>query len=859
MKSVYKKQTIYILLFVLFLFSLVSAKNTFELIENARENGEITEAKAIELKALALKAPQELPENYIRTDLVKCATPYIYDLKREMENLPPQMRMKMAAYLERPTGFPETYDSDGGHFKIHYTLSGYNATTLDFVQRFAQYFEESWELLVDSMGYLEPSPDGLLGGDEKFDVYVRNLVWYYGVTYPEADGPYDWDDAFCYIEVENDYYDFPDNDDPEGPVIGAQKVTAVHEFFHAVQSAYDQWEELWWMEVSSVWIEDRAYPYVNDYLSYVGDYFSVPHIALFYDDIDHMYACGIFNHYLSHVYGDDTIRYIWEVCLEDGRDMPGALRTVFSWGFEDMFAGFTTWNFFTDTLSDSFHYPDGHRYPGVYIENTHSTYPVTDEEPRPSRMPQNMAANYIVFNNPGYTDNLTIKFTGDSRTNWIVPIIKFPVSGMYEIDEISLEFSDTGIIVIPGFENYRTIVMIPTTVGTAIYGTFDYTYSAIIGSELFPPPRFLSAEGSLDGRVPLLWHSPIIETPDSYNVYRRTSGASFAYIASSPETTFTDWSVTNGANYEYTVTALYGDTESGYSNIVSATPLAGGMTDTVEFSIDSGEPTSYSSYWDIGDMAMIKFQPEDTRNTYKLLTVSLCLYNFASVSSQPIKVKAYAVDTDNMPSYLLGASATINVTDFYPDWATIDVSDLDIHIPNERGIVFGFEYTGGTYRELPSILLDDNMDIPYYINFYYTETDSRWWEHYDFWDMPANSGYNMIRASLERVTAGIETAPSKIPQNFLITSYPNPFNSKTTIHLNTTIDQLYPDFSLAIYDITGKKVSDLNQQTEHSNASSLQFTWDGKDTRNNTLPSGVYFCVLNHGGKRESRKLLFLK
>jgi hypothetical protein len=46
-------------------------------------------------------------------------------------------------------------------------------------------------------------------------------------------------------------------------------VTAVHEFFHAVQFAYDAYEDGWIMEASSTWIEDELYDAVNDNLFYL--------------------------------------------------------------------------------------------------------------------------------------------------------------------------------------------------------------------------------------------------------------------------------------------------------------------------------------------------------------------------------------------------------------------------------------------------------------------------------------------------------------------------------------------------------------------------------------------------------------
>ena len=46
--------------------------------------------------------------------------------------------------------------------------------------------------------------------------------------------------------------------------INALRVTAAHEFFHAIQFAYDVKEDLWFMEGSATWVEDEVYDSIND-------------------------------------------------------------------------------------------------------------------------------------------------------------------------------------------------------------------------------------------------------------------------------------------------------------------------------------------------------------------------------------------------------------------------------------------------------------------------------------------------------------------------------------------------------------------------------------------------------------------
>ncbi len=67
----------------------------------------------------------------------------------------------------------------------------------------------------------------------------------------------------------------------------------------------------------------------------------------------------------------------------------------------------------------------------------------------------------------------------------------------------------------------------------------------------------------------LSWSAPASANPDSYRVYRNSS-----LLSTVTSTGYTDTAVSNGTNYSYYVTALYGSDESDPSNTVTATPNA---------------------------------------------------------------------------------------------------------------------------------------------------------------------------------------------------------------------------------------------------------------------------------------------
>jgi hypothetical protein len=82
---------------------------------------------------------------------------------------------------------------------------------------------------------------------------------------------------------------------------------------------------------------------------------------------------------------------------------------------------------------------------------------------------------------------------------------------------------------------------------------------------------------------------------------------------------------------------------------------------------------------------------------------------------------------------------------------------------------------------------------------------------------------------------------SNAPNQFhLYQNYPNPFNALTTIRFDI------PEacqVEIAIYDITGRLVSMLSNESKH--AGSYSEIWNGKDSADNLMPSGIYLCRMN--------------
>jgi len=67
------------------------------------------------------------------------------------------------------------------------------------------------------------------------------------------------------------------------------KVTAAHEFNHAIQFGYDYWEETWLMEATATWIEDDTadYRFQAGFLNLVLDVGGLEGTVY---DVDHIVA-----------------------------------------------------------------------------------------------------------------------------------------------------------------------------------------------------------------------------------------------------------------------------------------------------------------------------------------------------------------------------------------------------------------------------------------------------------------------------------------------------------------------------------------------------------------------------------------
>jgi GNAT superfamily N-acetyltransferase len=416
---------------------------------------------------------------------------------------PPDQRAKLYA---RPYKQASVV-SPAGHFRVHYDTTGTHAVyqptvdvdpadgVPDYVNRCTEICDFCWATEVDGMGYLAPPFDGTAGGDERYDIYMHHYAGAYGVTFPEnACSQYPgYSSITSYIFVDPTYQGFGYSDRTV-PL----KVTAAHEFMHAIQMTYNgNMSAWWWGEQQAVWMEDVVYDEVNDYQQYLSFFFSQPYKKLTTQDGWFEYGACVWPTYLAHQFGDDIMREILDTAAHTAMiyAIDGVL-VIHGSSLAEEFQTFTGWNYFTGSRDDGQHYEEACEFPLVAIEAVQTTYPVLDAGT--AHAPEALACNYIQLVPPQTQEDLLVAFHGAAGKPWGVTVIEAEGENQYTTYEVPVEGQTEALFEIPGFGNLNHGVMIPATLASGGQSC-SYTYSAALGGAVVDVAGFELQEEQGDG------------------------------------------------------------------------------------------------------------------------------------------------------------------------------------------------------------------------------------------------------------------------------------------------------------------------------------------------------------------------
>lgn len=277
------------------------------------------------------------------------ATLILRDLVMHLRGLPPAAQVEARRILTRPddgysdpVGSGYTVPADQVavactvNVCIHWVETSADAPPLldsdgdgipDYVEAVAQTLEEVWATEIEAYGYRPPRPDTSSanhGPDGRLDVYLADVGsdGYYGYCTTDDPAAYSGSsyDVSAYCVLDDDYA--PGQFGGLGASgLDALRVTAAHEFFHAVQAAYDFFEDGVLLEGTATWMEDEVYDEIDDNRQYLEksplERPDIPFDLAVLDGSSPLsgfqYGAWIFYRYLSEVIaGPELIRRIWE-------------------------------------------------------------------------------------------------------------------------------------------------------------------------------------------------------------------------------------------------------------------------------------------------------------------------------------------------------------------------------------------------------------------------------------------------------------------------------------------------------------------------------------------------------------------
>ncbi len=442
-----------------------------------------TELHDIYCRACAHFFPETLPaDSEFRLDRAICGTSAIRGLTANWDRLPPAAKEAFAFLQQRPI-LSHSILSSGGHFKIHYNTTGTHAVAPtdadgngvpDYVDEAARVFESVWDLEINQLGYNPPPSDG----DGVYDIYIKNLAIQsvYGFTYPIA---YPESRTSSYMEIDNNFTDniYPVN----SRGFNGLRVTAAHEFFHAIQFGYyADFGAAWWQELTATWMEDVAYPDVNDFYQYMS---CASNHSCFYDDPEasldtspltspHPFGASIFAHHLEQVYGVDEIKSVWELLkrrdpstyslslIDDGMPLSG---------FAQVMPRFAAWNYLTDMRARPGYYVEAHDLPSIKHANI---FLGTGSSFEGSETVDHLGTTYLRVATLNIAGGLRGVFSLDDQGQWKLLVMLISPSG------VELLYPRGTTVVIPRANRFDEVVFI--VMETSLSGErrrVDYTLS----------------------------------------------------------------------------------------------------------------------------------------------------------------------------------------------------------------------------------------------------------------------------------------------------------------------------------------------------------------------------------------------
>ncbi len=298
----------------------------------------------------------------------KCGFGLRATIKEHFDEFTIEQQQNISNIMSRPE-LQTSIVSPSGIFRIHYDTTGFAKPQYNIVD-LAVAFDSAYNFEVNILGYPPPPTDNNVGGDDKYDIYVLGLSGgLYGATTPETNIP-NTTTYESYIEIDNS---FSKNEGYNSYGINAARVTAAHEFHHAIQlgNYIFRSADIYYYELTSTSFEEFVYDEVNDYYAYMGSYFRNTSNRL---EDNSGYNLAIWNIFLKERFQDEDpmlgyniVKRSWEYLVNDRAivALAKAMRD-YDKSFVSEFNTFGDWLHFTDknTKTGEF-FEEANNYPAI--------------------------------------------------------------------------------------------------------------------------------------------------------------------------------------------------------------------------------------------------------------------------------------------------------------------------------------------------------------------------------------------------------------------------------------------------------------------------------------------------------------
>jgi hypothetical protein len=386
-------------------------------LSRALASGQITGAQYSLQRALAILAPRLADARYASAAAhadPRDATMALRDLAARIGSLSSSDRRLAMRLLARPTdgrsegpaGYVNVPQNKRKHlcttrFCIHWVTKGSERPSLvdrnrngrpDYIDKAVTTMNTVWGKEIGSFGYKKPRSDLRSGSHHggnpngRIDIFIANIGNRGLYGYCTTDDPlikrntHRQNSAYCVFD--NDFRRAEFTTGAFG--LAALKVTAAHEFFHAIQFAYDFFDDSAFMEGTATWMEDEVFTAVNDNVQYlqsgspmdsVNNASQGPWIPLDTGHPSVQYGTWIWYRFLSENHGRGIIKQIWVRAVGKanyGFKAIADILVIRGTSLQAMLAQFGAWN-----TSPATFYTEGVRYPtaGAIAGNNNGANP----------------------------------------------------------------------------------------------------------------------------------------------------------------------------------------------------------------------------------------------------------------------------------------------------------------------------------------------------------------------------------------------------------------------------------------------------------------------------------------------------